>query len=719
MRQVFARRGAVTVEDVPVPLCGPDGVLVQTAWSVLNAGTERTDISRQRVAERLRHQPDVVRKVWRELKRSGPSETVRLVRNKVERPVPLGNSLAGVVVEVGAGAHEFRVGDRVACGGTEHAYHAEHVFVPRVLAVQVPDGLALKDAAFANLGAIALQGVRRAGLQLGETAVVVGLGLIGLLTVQILKAAGVRVIGVDPVKERVSLAERLGAERGLDVGTGDSVTAVLARTGGHGADAVLLTAGTASSDPVNHAFEMARERGRVVVVGDVGLNLSRPTFYRKELDLVISRSTGPGRYDRKYEERGIDYPLGHVRWTEQRNLDAFVQLLARGVVRVADLIAGEYPVEDASRAYAALAATGRGVALLIRYAPEQTAPISRTVRLTRPARDTRGATRVALIGAGAFARQTLLPLLVKHPDVSLRAIVGGSSGAGLQEARRYGADVYTTDPRQVLDDPAVDAVVIATRHHLHAPLALEAVRRGKAVFVEKPLALTEEACRTVARAVADSDALLTVGFNRRYSPLARAARDALAGTAGPAMAVYRVNAGPLPADHWLLDPEEGGGRIVGEACHFFDFLCWLLGEEPASVHATAPAGLNGPPQELAATLRFSGGSVGTILYAASGHSAVPKERVEVFKGGRSVVLDDFRHLSVDGSKSRAWADAKGYEAEIAGFLQAVRGEASLGVTVMDGLRATLLCLRALASATAGVSVAAGVAGLGVAAPEPR
>jgi len=701
MRQVFSKRGRVVVEDVPLPLCAAGGVLVRTAWSLLSAGTERTNISGQRVVDRLRRQPEVVGKVWNEVRRAGLSETVKLVTDKMDRPIQLGNSLSGVVIEVGAGVPDLAVGDRVACGGTGHASHAEYVFVPRNLTVTVPDGLHSKDAAFVTLGAIALQGVRRANLQLGETAVVVGLGLIGLLTVQILRAAGVRVVGIDPLKERAILAERLGAGVALVAGDGNPVAAVLAATGGVGADAVLLTAATPSSEPVNQAFEMARQKGRVVIVGDVGLQLSRPTFYNKELDLVISRSTGPGRYDASYEEHGLDYPLAYVRWTERRNMEEFLRLAADGGLRLSELIGGEFSVEDAPVAYKALEGAGRGVALLLQYTAEPATRPARSVSIPRTGRARPGALRVAVLGAGQFARQTLLPRLVSHRDVILRAIVGGTSGTGLHDARRFGAHVYSTDAREVLEDPDVDAVVIATRHHLHAPLAIEAARRGKAVFVEKPLALTLEDCRAVVDAVTASGTVLTVGFNRRFAPLAGRARQELVDVAGPATAVYRINAGALPPNHWLLDPVHGGGRIVGEGCHFFDLLCWLLDEEPVAVHAMAPADTSETPQQLSVTLRFSRGSVATVVYAANGHPSLPKERLEVFKGGRALVLDDFRVLTVNGTKTRRWSADKGYDAEITAFLRAVRGESPLAVTVLDGVRATAVALRAIeAAATA-------------------
>ncbi|PYN37868.1 MAG: oxidoreductase [Candidatus Rokuibacteriota bacterium] len=709
MRQVFSTRGQVTVEDVPSPMITPGAVRVQTAWSLVSSGTERTNISGQRLVDRIRREPEIVGKVWDGLRRTGVAETVRLVRDKMERPIPLGNSLAGVVEEVGAGVTEFAVGDRVACGGTGHANHAEYVVVPRNLVVKVPESVELRDAAFVTLGAIALNSVRRARAELGETVVVVGLGLIGLLTVQILRAAGARVIGVDVVKDRVGLAERLGAERGIIAGETDPVKAVLGHTAGVGADAVLLTAGSESSEPVNQGFEMARARGRVVIVGSVGMDLLRETFYRKELDLVMSRSTGPGRYDPSYEERGIDYPLPYVRWTERRNMEAVLQLIAEGTLRVGDLVAGEFPADQAPAGYDALAASPRGVAVLLRYAPERPAQASRGFALSQRGNAGPGTTRVALVGTGEFARRTLLPALQRNRDVTLRAVVGGNSGTGLHDAKKFGAERYTTDVSEVLDDPAVDAVVIATRHHLHATLAAEAARRGKAVFVEKPLAMTLDECRTVADAVATSGALLTVGFNRRFAPLARRAKDTVAAASGPALAIYRVNARALPPQHWLRDPIEGGGLVLAEGCHFFDLVCWLLGDEPESVHAMAPPPSGEAVDEIVATIRFSTGSIATIVYSISGHPSLPKERIEILKGGRSVVLDDFQTLLVDGKRFRASAD-KGHAEEIAAFLRAVRGQAPLEVTVRDGVRATALALAVMESAATGKAVTVSGAG---------
>ena len=706
MKQVFSQRGRIAVEEVPLPSCRPGGVLVRTAWSLLSAGTERADVSGQRMLDRLRRQPEAIGKVWEQVRRSGLTQTATLIRDKLERPIALGYSSSGVVVEVGASVPDLKIGDPVACGGTGHAYHAEYVFAPRNLAARVPNGLPLRDAAFATLGAIALQGVRRARVQIGETVVVIGLGLIGLITVQILRAAGARVLGIDTREDRAALAMQLGVDRTLHAADGGLVAGVAAETGGHGADAVLLTAATPSSDPVNQAFEMARERARVVIVGDVGLELSRSSFYRKELDLLISRSTGPGRYDPAYEEQGRDYPLGYVRWTERRNVEAFLRLLSTGAVRVAELIGGEYAVEDAPEGYRALDGSGPRVAFLLRYGAESAPPPpSRIVPVRTAASPKPGTVGVALIGAGEFARQTLLPVLARHPAVRLRAIVGGNSGSSLHHARRFGAELCTTDPRAVFEDEAVEAVVIATRHDSHAALAVDAARHGKAIFVEKPLALTLEECRAVSKAVAESGVLLAVGFNRRFAPLMRRAREALAASAGPAMATYRINAHALPSHHWLLNPAEGGGRIVGEGCHFLDLLCWLLGEEPETVAAMAPGTQNGAAQELSVLIRFSRGSVGTILYTASGHPALPKERIEVFKSGRAVVVDDLRTLTLDGNTSRAKSDEKGYAGEIASFIRAVRGEAPLEVTVQDGVRATVMALRAIESAMAGIPVA--------------
>ena len=668
--------GGTRVLDVPAPALRAGGVLVRTAWSLVSPGTERmiVGLAGQSLAGKARSRPDQVRKVMARVRSEGLAATIRTVRARLGEDLPLGYSAAGTVVAVGAGVSDLRVGDRVACAGAGYACHAEVLFVPRNLVVRVPAGLPLRLASTVTLGAIALQGVRRADVCLGERVGVVGLGLLGLITVQILRSAGCHVFATDLDAAKVELARDLGAEHALIAGAGDDAAAARAFSDGHGLDAVIVTAASRSSAPVVTAASMCRLGGRISVVGAVGMDLPRTLFYEKELDVRLARSYGPGRYDPAYEEKGIDYPYPYVRFTEGRNLAEFVALLGRGEVDVEPLLTHEFGIEEGERAYSFLMSEegGSALGLLFRYArPEERegAADRHRVELRRPAR-TREGVGVAFVGAGAFARGVLLPALRRMPDFRPTGVVTSSGLTAVGAGRAGGFRYAATRLEEVLEDGETDAVVIATRHGDHARLVEACVRAGKDVFVEKPLALSMEELRRVNVAVAETGRLVVVGFNRRFAPQARALKLALAGRAGPIHAVYRVNAGPLPAGHWTLDREEGGGRILGEGCHFVDFLVWLTGSRPAVVTAEAL-----PGDGASATIRFEDGSVGTMVYAVNGDPAAGKERVEVFADGMSGVLDNFRRLTIfsggRSQKSRA-APGKGHREELRAFLDAVR-----------------------------------------------
>jgi predicted dehydrogenase/threonine dehydrogenase-like Zn-dependent dehydrogenase len=686
MKQVVqhVRTRRLEVAEVPEPGVRSGGILVRNAASLISAGTEKTitDFAGKSMLGKARDRPDLVRQVVDRVKKDGIGPTVQTVLSRLDQPIALCYSGAGVVEAAGRGAEEFSAGDRVACAGMTYASHADVVFVPRNLSVPVPDGVSLEDAAYVTVGAIALQGVRVADVRLGESVAVIGLGLLGQLAVQILRAAGCRVIGVDLDPAKVALARQLGAEAAV-VRTDDVHGAVAAFTGGRGADAVVITAATSSSDPVELAGEIARDRAVVSMVGATGMDLPRKPFYDKELQLRLSRSYGPGRYDPQYEEKGADYPVGYVRWTERRNMEEFLRLVAAGQVTPAALTTHRFPVARAEAAYDVIQGkTGEPFAGVLLTYPERTEPPVRRVVLSRAA-PAAGALGVGFVGAGNFARAVLLPRFQKLPEVALAGVSTATGMNARAVGERFGFGYATTDTPALLADPAVRAVVVATRHASHARLAAQALRAGKAVFVEKPLALDEAGLREVRAAQEETGGVLAVGFNRRFSPLARVVKDAF--TPGVPLAIaYRVNAGFIPRESWIHDPEDGGGRIVGEVCHFIDLCQFLADDEPVEAFAHALGGAEGGMHDtVAITLRFSRGSVATISYYATGDRSFPKERVEVFAGGTLAVLDDFREVVVSRggkrTRTRRMSQDKGFDEEVAAFVRAAREGGALPI----------------------------------------
>ncbi len=577
MKQVILRQGQAVVEEVPAPFVELGTVLVAVDHSCISVGTE---LSGLRVGglplwKRALRQPQQVQKAVQIAITSGPRRMWSLVRGKLAAGNPSGYSASGVVLEVGEGVSDLEPGDRVACAGAQFAHHAEVIRVPRNLVVLVPDELPLKDASTVTLGAIAMQGVRRADPTLGETFVVIGLGLLGQITTQLLKANGSRVIAVDLDAERVALAVASGADLGLNPEEELPEQQVARLTDGIGADGVIITAATPSDAVVSTAFKMCRRKGRVVLVGDVGLGLNRSDFYAKEIDFRISCSYGPGRYDRSYEEEGLDYPVAYVRWTENRNMAEYLRLLAERRVRLDGLADAVYPLAEAGGAYGALQAEGRKpLMVLLSYPGLVTEPLVRRVETPGGQHGRSGRVRIALIGAGGFAKGMHLPnLRTLGSEVELRAVVSRTGHNATATARLFGAAYAGTDPESVFNDPEVDAVIIATRHNLHAPLVLAALKAGKHVLVEKPLCLTPAELGEISAwfaARSDGSPILLTGFNRRFSPYAVATRQVLTGRSGPVILDYRMNGGYLPLDHWTQGPE-GGGRNIGEACHIYDF----------------------------------------------------------------------------------------------------------------------------------------------------
>lgn len=676
------------VLDVPAPVVRPGAILVRTSASVISVGTESASIGgggRETLLMKAIRNPALVRKVLDRVSTHGLRSTLDTVRTRLANDQATGYSCAGTVIE--SGVRDFGPGDRVACAGAGWANHAEVNVVPRNLVAQVPDGVPLEDAAFATLAAIALQGVRRAVPTLGERVVVLGLGLLGQLTVQLLRANGCVVLGVDLRRDRVDRALALGMDDGFVTPERDLVAGVFERTAGIGADAAIVTAAGGDASLLNRSFEVCRRKGRVVLVGDVPIRIQRDRIYKKEIDFLISTSYGPGRYDPEYEEKGFDYPLPYVRWTEGRNLEESLRLMASGALRVRPLVDATYPIVRVPEAYASLGVEPRPLGIVLTYEVSAEAP-RRIYVATRASAPATGSLGVGVIGFGGYFRSALLPLLKAHTGVDLVSVCARNGLTVRAAVEKDGFRRGTTDYRGLLADPEVGAVYVATRHDQHYAIARAAIEAGKAVFVEKPMTMTAAEGRELADLVAARRALLTVGFNRRFSPHVIRLRDALQPMASPKTLLYRVNAGPLPKDHWLLDPAEGGGRLLGEGVHFFDLLRFVAGSEIQAVTAALGAHAR---DEGTITLSFHDGSQGTLLYTGTGNGEAGKERLEVFAGGATFVLDDFRSLTaygVVGAPFRTKSVDKGQAAQLANFVAALRGEADLGVTAEDGYLAT-------------------------------
>lgn len=689
MKQVAQhyRSGALSVRKVPAPALKAGHVIVATTTSLLSAGTEKamTDLAKASLAGKALARPDLVRQVIDKAKREGIVATLEKVRSKLDNPVALGYSCAGRVVEVGAGVDGLKPGDRVACAGAGYATHAELNAIPKNLCVPIPDGVDDEDAAFVTVGAIALQGVRQAQPTLGERVVVIGLGLLGLITVQLLKANGCRVLGFDPVTAKGDLARSLGADAVCAEGL---IEAADGFTSGRGADAVIITASTPSDEPANTAAAIARLKGRIVLVGMVGMHLSRDAFYKKELDVRLSMSYGPGRYDPAYEERGHDYPFAYVRWTERRNMEAFLELIGEGRVTPKALVTHRFAIAEAENAYALLDGGEPYIGILLTYPRVASGTLARKVEVSpRKVTPKAGTLGIGFIGAGNFAKSVLLPELRRQAGVSLTGVATATGLSGTHAAEKFGFSFATTDAEQILTDPATDVVFIATRHDTHAPLAIEALKAGKHVFVEKPLAINEAQLDAVIAAAEASDKVLMVGFNRRFAHLIVKARAALKGRTAPLVMLYRVNAGPVPAESWLHG-DEGGGRLIGEVCHFIDTLSFLADAPPVERQIVQA---KDHPDALSLQLRFADGSIGTIVYTSLGDRSFPKEYLEIFGASRVITIDDFRRAVFvsDGrtKRERVARQDKGFAEELRQFLAAVRGEQPPPIA-LEALRAT-------------------------------
>jgi predicted dehydrogenase/threonine dehydrogenase-like Zn-dependent dehydrogenase len=718
MKQIIQsyKTGQISLAEVPEPGCKASGVLVRTVASLISPGTEKMmiEMGQKSLLGKARARPDLVRQAWAKAQKEGFVSVFKEAMNRLDEPLPLGYSAAGVVLEAGAGVCGFRPGDRVAGAGAGFASHAEMIWVPENLCVPMPEGVDFEAAAFVMLGGIALHGVREAGLTLGETAVVIGLGLLGLLSVQLLAAQGCRVIGVDLDRQKCELARKLGADLALIPGEDEVEEAVANATGGRGADAVLITAASSDPRPVRLAEAVARERARLVLVGVAELSLTRKSFWEKELTFTVSKAAGPGSLQPLYEAKGFDYPLSLVRWTERRNLAAFLDLVARGRVQLEKLITHRFPIDQALEAYDLILKNREPyIGVLLNY-PHSDSEVGVSARprkvWLKPAAslsDAANPQAIGLIGGGMFTKNILLPALKKVPGVSL---VGAATTTGVTAqhlAKKFGIAYATTDYHEILNDPAIGSVIITTRHNLHAPLVLEALAASKHILVEKPLCLTAEELGEISTAY-DGSRLLMVGFNRRFAPLAQQVKAMVGGRTTPLMMTYRVNAGYIPEDHWVHDPEVGGGRLLGEVCHFIDFLHYMSDSEASTVSVANIAGALGKYRQddnLNISLTFQDGSVGTILYTAKGPKSFSRERFEVFCEDSAAVIEDFRQgqiiLSGRRRKINKFSMDMGYQAELEFFAKAVGEPAKFARIFREYAASTGATLKAAAALRAG------------------
>lgn len=684
------KTGKSSVEDVPVPTPREGQALVRVEASLVSAGTERmiVEFAEKSLVGKARSRPDLVKQVLDKAKREGLVPTVQAAFNRLDQPMALGYSSAGTVVALGKNTTGLKVGQRVACAGMNYAVHAEYNVAPRNLITPLPKNVDFESAAFTTLGAIAMHGFRLAEPQLGETVAVIGMGLLGLLTAQIATAAGCHVLGVDIDPARLKLASSLGLQA---VSRKSAVESAQALTSDRGFDVILICADTRSNDPVELAGVIARDRARVVATGAVGLNFPRKVYYEKEISFINSRSYGPGRYDVNYEENGVDYPIGYVRWTEGRNFESVLDLMANGKLQVKPLITHRFPIEQAAQAYEVI--TGKTkekfLGVVLTY-PEGKTKEERRIVFPSTVNRQSSIVNLGVLGAGLFANAVLLPAVKKAGDIQLVGI-GSAGGLHAQHSgKKFGFQYATSSDEEILNDPQINTVAILTRHDSHADLVVKALKAGKHVFVEKPLAVNAVQLKKITQILTEDrrpktekddspssvPGLLTVGFNRRFAPLAQQLKSSIVNRQSSMYVHYRVNAGYIPLNHWTQDPEVGGGRIIGEGCHFVDLITFLVGEVPISVTAhSLPDGGKYRDDNVSMTFTFPDGSIGVVDYLANGDKSLPKERVEVFCGGQVSVLDDFVSLETvrDGRRTRVkGAQDKGHVAEWKAFAKSIR-----------------------------------------------
>ena len=729
MKQILQsfKTGEMWLAEVPAPLCKAKGAVVKTAASFVSAGTERmlAEFAKKGLIGKALQMPDQVKKVLRKMKTEGVFATLEKVQAKLDQPIPLGYSSAGVVVEAGRDCGALKVGDRVACGGAGFANHAEYAYVPRNLIVKIPDGVSFEDASCATVGSIALQGVRQCEVKLGETVAVIGLGLMGILAVQMLKASGCRVIGFDPNAGRCKLAEDLGCDKAVSANLEGEA---MAFSVGNGVDAVLITAATHSDEPVTVAAEISKKKGRVVATGLVGMNLPRDQYYKKEVDFRLSCSYGPGRYDPVYEEQGIDYPFGYVRWTEQRNMAAFLQLVAEGKVTPSKLVTHRFEFDDALDAYQILLGIKKEpyLGIVLEYQNDQVKGLGEGEKIQRrvnlhcspsPKTFTSDTVGVSFLGAGNFAKAVLLPTLKKVKDARFRGVSTATGMSAADTAKKYGFAFAATDQAEVMKDWETNLVFVTTRHDMHAAQVKAALDAGKYVFTEKPLCISEEQLVEVKgkgegeqRTDSDFTSRVMVGFNRRFSPHAKMLKEYFAKRTLPLVMHYRVNAGSIPRDVWIQDPLTGGGRMIGEGCHFIDFMSFVCGAPVTKVQAMCiqtPNAAETPEDSISVNLQFADGSVGTLEYVALGDTTLPKEVCEIHGEGSTATMDNFCKTVCSGKLGKRklkGKQQKGFAEELAATVAAVKAGVEMPIPFAEIENITKTCFAVLKAVKSGSTV---------------
>lgn len=697
MKQVLnsLNTGAVKVVSVPTPQCGNGDVLVKTSCTLVSAGTEKmlVDFGKANFLNKARQQPEKVRMAFEKIKTDGLKPTIESIFNKLDQPLPLGYCNVGRVIEVGQGVRGINIGDRVVTNGK----HAEIVSVPKNLCVKIPDSLSDNEAVFTVLGAIALQGIRLANPTLGETIVVTGLGLVGLITVQLLIANGCRVMGIDFDPSKVALAKQLGAEA-VNISSNENPHEVARSfSRGHGVDAVIITATTKSNNPVHQAALMCRKRGRIILVGVTGLELNRADFYEKELSFQVSCSYGPGRYDPNYEEKGIDYPIGFVRWTEQRNFEAVLDIMSAGRINVGCLISHQFNLNQIEQAYSLLDGTEQSLGIVLNYSGEEIDTDKKTIFIGKETNLDLTTSKVAIsfIGAGNYATSILIPAF-KKTGAFLKTIISREGVSAVHAGKKYGFENASTDSESALTDKNTTAIVITTRHNSHANFVISALKNGKHVFVEKPLCLNLQELDKI-ESIYNSltkKPILTVGFNRRFAPQVKKIKTLLEGVQGPKSFTFTVNAGAIPLNHWSQDIDIGGGRLIGEACHYIDLLRYLVG---APFDKFGHVKLDSPGNDtFSIIMSFSDGSIATLNYFANGPKSVPKERLEVFAQGAFLELDNFRKL-----RGQGWPDFrsynlitqdKGQKFFTKAFVDALKGTSEMPIPIEEIFEVTRVCI---------------------------